>query len=139
MTTSVLNTLITHSVNVGVYLAQLLDVAHLLLLQQLHLALVLRQTPPLLIATTHLVHNAALQSLQRYRLVPAHRLHEKKNPNRHNRLLPNTLFTFLNFGKFVNYILLNMSLQMSTPVIGTVDDNTIRFSLKFKHNKLSLC
>lgn len=74
-----LDAMSTHSVNVGVYLAQLLDVAHLLLLQQLHLALVLRQAPPLLIAAAHLVHDAALQPLQRYRLVPARKARYKQN------------------------------------------------------------
>lgn len=50
----------TYSINVCMYLAELLDVAHLLLLKQLHLPLVLSEAAALLVPAPHLVQDAAL-------------------------------------------------------------------------------
>lgn len=50
----------TYSINVCMYLAELLDVAHLLLLKQLHLPLVLSEAAALLVPAPHLIQDAAL-------------------------------------------------------------------------------
>lgn len=50
----------TYSIYVSMYLAQFFHMAHLFLLQQLHLTLVLCQTAPFLVSAAHLIKNAAL-------------------------------------------------------------------------------
>lgn len=60
----------SYCINVGMYLAQFLHMAHLLLLQQLHLPLVLCQAATLLVPAAHLVQDTALHPLQCYCFVP---------------------------------------------------------------------